>query len=278
MSGSVSRNASIDYLRFAGALGIVLFHAGLPDAWIGLSALPMFVTLIVYYGLDRSLGAHARRLLIPWLIWSAIYAAAKLSQAMVQGNPWASEFESWMLLTGTSLHLWFLPFAFLFLVAARGVWLRSPLWVLWGIAVPGSCAAIWAFQMQDMPIPLPQWCATLPAAFAGAMMARTGRFGAALATLGIGAAVLIVLGWDEATWQLAIAAGAIALALAVPLPQTRVSAWMAQVSFGVYLIHPLVYAFGLYVLPRYSWALYTLVVVASILGTMLLRRWLPASV
>lgn len=277
-SGPNSRNASIDYLRFVGALGIVLFHMGLPGAWIGLSALPMFVALIVYYGLDRPVMTHARRLLIPWVIWSIVYAAGKLGQVVFMDKPVSEEFAPWMVLTGSSLHLWFLPFSFL-VFAVLGPALRAlPPALLWVCAGGGSVLVLGLVNGFSLPTPLPQWCSSLPAAFLGAVLARHTRFAPTLLIFGAGVALLIAFSWGEGTWQLLIAAAAILVALAFALSPSRVSAWAGDVSFGIYLVHPLVYAFGLHVLPRYSWTLYLVVVVGSILMTMLLQRLLPRSV
>lgn len=273
------RNASVDVLRFVGALGIVLFHMGLPGAWIGLSALPMFVALIVFYGMGRSPRHHARRLLVPWLIWSAIFGVAKIAQAGLHGAPLISEFAPWMVLTGTALHLWFLPFAFVFLAGAWAVLRFLPGFMFWGLCVCGAVVSLWAVNALTLPTPVPQWFSTLPAAFAGAAMARTGRSVPVLALVAGGAAGAIGLaGWHGASWQLLIAALSMALALNIRMSPTRVSDWMAQVSFGIYLIHPLVYALCLMVLPRYSWGTFAVTVAGSILGTMAMRRLWPASV
>jgi peptidoglycan/LPS O-acetylase OafA/YrhL len=275
---SKTRNASIDYLRFLGALGIILFHMGMPGAWVGLSALPMFVTLIVFYGLDRPLVTHARRLLIPWAIWSGVYAVGKLAQVVFFDKPLGSEFAPWMVLTGTSLHLWFLPFAVLFFALVGGGLRALPPIGLWIFAGGASALVLWSVNTMSLPTPLPQWCASLPAAFAGAVLACNTRFAPVLLVLGGGAAALIAMGWEQETWQLLIAACALFTALALPTPSSRLAAWAGEVSFGMYLIHPLVYAVALNVLPRNSWQLYLLVVAGSILGTVLLRRILPRAV
>lgn len=56
---------------------------------------------------------RARRLLVPFVLWSAIYAAFYLGTMLPAGHA-ASEIVSlWGPLAGTAPHLWFLPFAFL---------------------------------------------------------------------------------------------------------------------------------------------------------------------
>jgi len=106
-----SRNGSIEYARFLGALAIVWFHLHLPGASTALAALQLFILLQVHFGFDRPLRQQVRRLLVPWAIWSTIYAAGKVTQAIAEDTPIVGEFEYWMILTGTSLHLWYLPFS-----------------------------------------------------------------------------------------------------------------------------------------------------------------------
>ena len=101
-----ARNSAVDGLRFLGAASIVYVHLGLPhDGW-GLTALPLFMALLVYYGAERSLAERARRLVLPSLIWGLIYGALKVVDAVLAGRPIASEFAPWMLLTGPVLPLW----------------------------------------------------------------------------------------------------------------------------------------------------------------------------
>jgi len=76
-----------------------------------MSALPFFKAQ------DRApfdvIRSRARRLLIPFALWSAIYAAFYLGTMLPQGYPLAEVISLWGPLAGTAPHLWFLPFAFL---------------------------------------------------------------------------------------------------------------------------------------------------------------------
>lgn len=56
---------------------------------------------------------RARRLLLPFLLWSIIYALFYLGTMLPQGYPLAKIVSLWGPLAGTAPHLWFLPFAFL---------------------------------------------------------------------------------------------------------------------------------------------------------------------
>lgn len=56
---------------------------------------------------------RAKRLLVPYLLWCAIYAVFYFSTMYPQGYPVAQITRYWGPFFGTAPHLWFLPFAFL---------------------------------------------------------------------------------------------------------------------------------------------------------------------
>lgn len=80
-------------------------------AAILMSALPFFKAP------ERSpvdvIRLRAQRLLVPFVLWSAIYAAFYLGTMLPQGYSLAEIVALWGPLAGTAPHLWFLPFAFL---------------------------------------------------------------------------------------------------------------------------------------------------------------------
>jgi hypothetical protein len=116
-----SRNATVDYARFVGAIAIVWFHFKMPGAELGYAALPMFLIIQIYYlilnrkrrPLSQAIRFSFFRLLRPWLAWSLIFACLKIGQALIEGHPITDEFFWWMLLSGTEIHLWYLPFSFI---------------------------------------------------------------------------------------------------------------------------------------------------------------------
>lgn len=145
-----TRTGSVDLLRFLGAVGIIQFHCAITGVWFGLAALPMFIMLLVYLGAGRPLKAPFDRLLIPWLAWSGIYAALKVAQSLLTCSAIMDEFAPWMILTGTSIHLWFLfllLFSFLFLTVCSTLRTRLPAPALWTV-----CITLWSgrrgFSMQ----------------------------------------------------------------------------------------------------------------------------------
>lgn len=277
-SQPAARNGSIDILRFAGAIGIIWFHLDLPGAGTALSALPMFVALFVCFGMGRSRAALQSRLLTPWLFWSAIFIFAKVGQALVSGAPLASEFATWMFFAGPSIHLWFLPFSYLFVRlmqrVPRDAWL--PLAI---VLVPAS---LWLANGVSLPQPFAQWATVIPAAFMGLMLHSLGPNSLRAHNFGwmsvACAAVLALSGLEQVAYQYVLGMSAMLMALAVPMPQTQWCKRAAETSFGLYLLHPLIVAGALYI-PLNSMVLQTLIVVgASIVLTQMVRKVTPAMV
>ncbi len=269
-----TRNGSIDYLRFAGACGIVWFHLNMPGAQIALSALPMFVTLLVYFGAGTSIKIRATRLMVPWAIWCVIYTLAKIADALVSGKPIASEFSYWMLFTGPALHLWFLPFSFFFLALFE----RLKGGALWFVAIVLSVLSLRALQYGSLQVPLEQWASVMPAAFLGLLMQRD-RSPIPVAT-GFTAicVVLFLAGWNISTMQLGLGALVTLIVLGIKSPATSLSTAVSALSLGVYLIHPLVYATALRTGLVDGAFMYLLVMFGSLAGTLILRRALPMAV
>ena len=116
------RIANIERLRILAAFGIVWFHT--EDAlWrsVGYAGLPIFLMVfcslialkqkpddISYFTMKR-----AGRLLKPWLFWSIVYLCFKIFKRALYGEDVFGFFTGHMFISGTSIHLWYLPYAFL---------------------------------------------------------------------------------------------------------------------------------------------------------------------
>lgn len=277
-SRAASRNSSIDLLRFIGAIGIIQFHCDVTGGWVGLAALPMFVMLLVYFGAGKPIAQQAKRLLLPWLAWSALYACMKYARSVINGEPLSSEFAPWMVLTGASLHLWFLSFSFLFLLFCVLIPKRTPPPLLAFVCVLLSGVSLWISNTNHLLIPLVQWLPVIPAAFAGLLMQRFRNETVVSVALAFSAIAAFYFGIDTMTPQLAIAGLAIALAIAIPMPQTRIVDTLSGLSLGMYLVHPAVMVFTLIFVAKHEALFFPLVVLGSILITALLKRFAPAIV
>lgn len=236
-----THNATLDYARLIAAFGIVLFHAKAPFGALGYAALPFFTMLLLVHppkaqGLGTYANNRATRLLLPWLIWSAIYGALKVADAVAGGQPIASEFAPWMIVTGPAIHLWFLPFAFVACVVAFRFTPSLP--VIAGL----SLVAFWALD-RGLSAPFVQWVFVTPAALFGFAV---GRYRASSVIM---AGVLVVWfcsvsGWNAGLMQFTIAGATLLMCMAVKMPETRLSRFCASTSMGVYLVHPIALSFG----------------------------------
>ena len=257
-----ARNATLDYARLLAAFGIVLFHLGAPGAWIGYAALPFFLMVLIILALPSAMRpppadyarSRARRLLVPWVVWSAIYLALKLLEVGLGGRPATSEFAPWMLLTGPSIHLWFLPFAFVASLAFlpllafvrpsldEGARVRRLTAIL---ALAGAALVAMALSQRDLALPFAQWALAMPAVLLGLALALAGgsRTDLRPETILIAVPVLVGawwIGWTNNLPQIALALGALALCLALRLPEGPLSRHAAEASLIVYLCHPAV--------------------------------------
>ena len=57
-------------------------------------------------------------------------------------------------------------------------------------------------------------------------------------------------GWVSGAWQTLVAVVVIGITFMFPMPSTIVSERLSNISFGIYLIHPAVYAVLTYILPQ----------------------------
>jgi len=90
--------------------------------------------------------------------------------------------------------------------------------------------------------------------------------------------VLLGLGWGSGTLQLFIGAMAIFLAIRIKTPSVAMTSILSDLSLGVYLIHPLVYALALRLRPDDGLLMFGIVLGFSVLATIALKRVLPLAV
>lgn len=273
---TANRNGSIEYARFLGALGIVWFHMKMPGGTTALAALQLFVLIQVYFGAERALPQQARRILIPWVLWSVIYAVCKIIQAWLQGNSLSDEFESWMLLTGPSIHLWYLPFSFLCVTFAWAMLRALPWTLIYLASLLIAAGSLLLANSMFLEIPFAQWCAVIAAATVGLLLKGPVSSRIVMAAFMISLAFAVyVLGWTSGAWQTLVATGVFFIVTEIELSSTPVSKRLSEISFGIYLIHPAIYSVLLLFPVSGTLFGYALVVCISALGVVLLRRFAP---
>jgi surface polysaccharide O-acyltransferase-like enzyme len=246
------RNGSLDYARFVAAFGIVFFHAGAVGSNISYAALPFFLIVMIVLAIPSAArlsfadytSGRARRLLLPWLLWSGVYGSLKLAEVVFTQTTFEEKFALHMIVTGPALHLWFLPFAFAICLLiqpfARRICNVTTLPNLL-IVVLVSVVILSLRQDQALPVPFAQWIYGLPAVCLGIALIMAGRdwlrIGAVLGCFTGGACLL---GATSGLEQLTIALVFYILCIKAPLPQTQTSRHFNTVALGIYLSHPLV--------------------------------------
>jgi fucose 4-O-acetylase-like acetyltransferase len=231
------RNGLIDYGRFVASLGIVWFNVQLPGDRIAYIAMPFFLVLLSLPS-TSSLAVRAKRLLLPFVIWSVIYALLNIALSFKAQSP---PFDWWrwhMLLSGTWIHLWFLPFAFV--AAACAPWLRHPL-ASFGVAT--LAATLMALNGSPATVPLGLWSFGLIPVLVGIAYFSWG-WRLAVTTL-LASMTILFLGRPSPDNITIFVGTAVALVcLANHVPATEFSERCARLSLWVYLAHPLVIVAG----------------------------------
>jgi fucose 4-O-acetylase-like acetyltransferase len=242
--------------RFLGAVGIVWFHCQAPGGWLALTALPMFEALVVFFSIQSYgqsgffpfIKSRFISLIVPWVAWSFIFLALKIIQAFTQNSPITNEFAPYMLLTGTALHLWFLPFAFVSgAIIAPFVQLdlrdQINLRIVLSVCIIASIGSGLVLRHVYGLIPIAQWLSSAPAAMLGIMACAATALAAnrtsVLLTLALICIGLVLIGLPSDGVRLLLAGFLLLLALSVTRPLMGWFGFLGKTSLGIYLIHPI---------------------------------------
>lgn len=259
--------ASIEWLRFIAAFGIVWFHAeNAPWRSLGYAGLPIFVlvfcALIVIHFKDSQFSDYATkrsiRLLIPWVFWSIVFAAMKVGRYFLTGThslgtPTWNEF-----LVGGNIHLWFLPFAFILSLVLY--WMCKLAFKLNKTIAVISISLIFMIlslyttgylsKYVALSPPFVQWSfavSCLPLGFCLGYIYRTMADNSKYLAYGIVYGLVVVVCiylhiiWDN-TLLMPYGLGLLLtiLALIIPFPYEQSGRFLGSLTYGIYLIHPLV--------------------------------------
>jgi hypothetical protein len=280
----------IELARILACVGIVLFHTlhGYNAFTYGGIVVFSFLTLWLTAQSGRiELTEKAQRFLLPWAVWMVVYGAANLATHQPLFGLKTHPFTQ--LLAGTSVHLWYMPFAFACVAfyATTRHWWRSDLTALAAgvLGLSMICTHGWwrANSLEWLP-PIGQWAHALPAMLLGVAASHShirqrpwaGHLFWAIACVSAGLAVEDPwFGWAYVVglpicWWLTSQAG---------LPkglQTLDLRWLSGCTAGVYFMHVLVYQLLMRLpsaVPQYltPW----LTIVASFALTWGLRRLFP---
>jgi surface polysaccharide O-acyltransferase-like enzyme len=265
------RLANVERLRIVAMLEIVSFHVGgavATDTYrlpiVGGLGLPVFLllnnafncTLSERMGTRAFLDLKVSRLLLPWLIWSGVYAGIVLAEKVRHGEPLAAAFSPWMIIGGTYTHLWFVPFALFGSLLIAGLQARTKtlphrtmLAVALGLGTALTLGAGWLLHVGDVQWPLLQWLFALPSPLLGFALGRVilSRDRRLLTGLVVLLSVLAVGTWaaaqvvavPEMDWRYAVSMALVSLFFLWPGKADALSRRLTPLLFGIYLTHPL---------------------------------------
>lgn len=257
--------AALAVVRTLAMLSIVAYHVDLRPLLgvsFGISALQIVMCALVARSArvprpGPFASRRARRLLLPFASWAAIYAGYEVLLALRHDQPIASRFDARMLVAGTSYHLWFLPWAFLasLLVlalasVARGR-LREPAIGAAGLA--GAALVYFGPALHaafEIGRPFHLWIDGAGAIAYGFALGRA----LSLEPERRRAWVAVLVGLSSLPWfigpglaaesdlwaRYAVALPVAALGFLLPLPRLRALEALSQHNLGVYAAHVLV--------------------------------------
>ena len=191
--------------------------------------------------------------MLPWVFWCCVYTVWRIIGAYRTGTEIDEAFAWWMLLTGPAIHLWYLPFAFVAtcLASALRVYHHSSGLSTMVMSAIGVSAALiscsWLLSSCATPIPLAQWTFGFPAVCIGLALPHSAEFwqrfvhASALALI---VTLVSIAMWAAGFGSLSVpyVVGTLALVTAwlIPFPETPAIARACSLSYGIYLVHPLV--------------------------------------
>lgn len=264
----LNRIAHVEGLRILAGFGIVWWHTeNAPGRSIGYAGLPVFLMIFCaltvsgrtwdegnFYSFARR---KALRLIKPWIFWSIVYLGVKVSRQLYLKEALSGCLERNMLLVGTHIHLWYLPYAFmvcLLIFPLRRLCMHSQHRRTLLLAVGAGCILLVlcpvAMVSFELPRPVPQWFFGLPALSIGVaigivysrMSGNTQRLVFVIMALSTVFICLMMksLGYHDLATPYCVAI----------VPVCTVFMWngrlhkslykWASLTYGVYLIHPLV--------------------------------------
>lgn len=243
------RTLAPELLRIAFCAMVVFSHCDLAWIELGIAGVGGFFGLSVAFSATRSdparLLRRAASLLGLWIAWWPPYLALLVARDLHGGRAPGEGWRWWMLATGPSIHLWFLPALALGLLGIAGLAQVRSRWVRVLLASVAVCAASLVNldgSEHQWPTPVPQILVTVVAC-GGAWLVATSRPSARGAWGWLGApvalgGVLLAISHDPMRIGILLVAAGAALACrttspATPGPVRALSAWTG----GIYLVH-----------------------------------------
>jgi surface polysaccharide O-acyltransferase-like enzyme len=253
---------NLDRFRIIAALGVVWFHTeGLPGRSVAYGGLCFFLlTSFMLIGMKRheairdALRKRFSRLIVPWLFWCAVYMILQIARLILGVEP---NLAPYMVLTGTSIHLWYLPYVFVIAMAFH--LLQAKIRTDKAAAIAVVTATISVVFCVAVPIaqrflqtsePVSQWLYGITACVSGWVVGRfvmtnEKKLGVVKSVVFLAAIILtcvsmVLCGFPFLGWSYVTGIGLFALALLLPnWDANDLLRRSTSMSMGIYLVHPL---------------------------------------
>lgn len=246
------RRTDVELLRIVAAFLIVYFHGEgfIPAHW-AYAGLTVFLIFMGYYacvGRPKPIFATAQRLLIPYAVWFVFYFVLR----SFLGKPIFREHDNLLTfaLSSPSIHLWFLPFAFICISLLHYLRRAVPALLLGSVAVGIATVLILAVPVWKglgISTPFIQWLHALAPVLIGVGIAqlqtqRTVYRGLALVSIIVALVIATLYGEGRTTigYALGIALCSVLFARESLIRPNRLVDTVAPTTMGIYLVHPAV--------------------------------------
>ena len=249
-------NFNVELLKLLASFGIVAFHGGdVPFRLFYYSGLVIFTILLIYYlpktnsiSIVKFSRSRFKRLMVPWAAWFLVYCFINL----IIGNDFFDVNQPayrWILV-GRSVHLWFLPFAFissaLIVAVERYVSIseKTSLKLILISAVILVAFSFWTRIIDNINIPFQQWRHAFPAVFIGlALRHCKSKAHLVLLAFAISAASIVANSIGNNSFGIPYLVGVLSSIIFINLPQITPGKILeySQCAYGIYLIHPVFY-------------------------------------
>jgi len=222
----------------------------------------------------------------PWLFWSAVYGLARIVRIAIFQNPISGEFHWWMLVSGTTIHLWFLPFAFLGNMAVLHFFKQLQLRLTFRnshiIATLGGLLLLTSTMILPKigdTLVLKEWAFLTPVILVGLLFSSFYYdYSKLMFGHGLWIVILFCIGAMVLNWRIGLAyLSPVILCSFVfsykPSGSSNFFNYLGKLSYGIYLIHIMVwYPWNYLGIKQGSMELLFLTLFPSIMATVLLHK------
>jgi fucose 4-O-acetylase-like acetyltransferase len=200
--------------------------------------------------------SKTNRLIIPYLFWVFIYWCWGCARMLSSHGEIINVPVTILLpLYGTSIHLWYIPFIFIGLIAVSFTKLYFPLKSLFSISLYlflsllTGLLPVFVQNTNQLPLPIPQFLFALPALFLGLTISDTMdvnkplKYCLILLIISLIGAIRLLLNSNDSFLFLYLLSFLLVVTMQnIPGKIDSFTKQLSPLTFGIYLIHPIIAA------------------------------------